>query len=140
MIESEQAKCDRIQPTTPSTNAIATERQTTITMGKAANDGFPYQGDNDCDRPACDDMMTKLKRAAQAAAAESSTTTKTKKKAPSPSVVECPLGSAELGRSSWGLLHSMVSCYSVVARTQKQGALQNEVVVGLTFIIITLFC
>jgi hypothetical protein len=100
-------------------------------MGKATNDGFPFPGDNDCDRPACDDMMTKLQRAAQAAAAESATKT-TKKKAPSPSVVECPLGSAELGRSSWGLLHSMVSCYSVVARTQNMAH-------GLTLINITRF-
>lgn len=49
----------------------------------------------DCDRPACDDMMSKLKKAAQAAAK------KTKK-------MDCPLGTADMGRSSWGLLHSMV--------------------------------
>jgi hypothetical protein len=61
----------------------------------------------DCDRPACDDMMNKLQKAAQAAG-KTMATKKTKKK------VDCPLGTADLGRSSWGLLHSMVSGTIVV--------------------------
>ena len=59
-----------------------------------------FFGIDDCDRPACDDMVSMMN--ASAAAAASKPVRETEKK------VECPLGTAELGRSSWGLLHSMV--------------------------------
>jgi hypothetical protein len=80
-------------------------------MGKA-NDHVVFKNDHpaDCDRPACDDMMSKLKKAAQAAAAATAPPTTTTKSTPVV-VVDSgggPLGSADLGRSTWGLLHSMV--------------------------------
>jgi mitochondrial FAD-linked sulfhydryl oxidase len=82
-------------------------------MGKA-NDHVVFKNDHpaDCDRPACDDMMSKLKKAAQAAAAATAAPpTPTANTKSTPVVVDSPggpLGSADLGRSTWGLLHSMV--------------------------------
>jgi len=59
----------------------------------------------DCDRPACDEMTSMFEKAAEAAKHQS-------KKKPPPSATatkkECPAGSAQLGRSTWTLLHSMV--------------------------------
>jgi hypothetical protein len=54
----------------------------------------PLFGEDDCDRPACHDMMSQMKKASQASQ---------DKKA-----VECPPNSGVLGRASWTLLHTMV--------------------------------
>ena len=66
---------------------------------------------DDCDRPACDDVQSMFQKAAAAAEASrtsstSSSTVVVEKKATMKSA--CPAGSAELGRSTWTLLHSMV--------------------------------
>lgn len=53
---------------------------------------------DDCDRPACDDMVSMLKKARASA---------TTSAAP-PSEEECPPKSGALGTASWTLLHSMV--------------------------------
>jgi hypothetical protein len=54
----------------------------------------PLFGEDDCDRPACHDMMSQMKKASQASQ---------EKKA-----VDCPPNSGVLGRASWTLLHTMV--------------------------------
>jgi hypothetical protein len=61
---------------------------------------------DDCERPACDDMASMLRQAhtrsqTTAAAASKETVAAAEK-------VECPPRTAELGRASWTLLHTMV--------------------------------
>lgn len=53
-----------------------------------------------CDRPACDDMVSMLKKAQAYSADQKAADT-----------IVCPPNSAELGRSSWTLLHSMAAWY-----------------------------
>ena len=57
--------------------------------------------DEDCERPSCDDV----KKALPASMEELQAMAKKQKEKQK---VECPPNSAELGRSSWKLLHSMV--------------------------------
>jgi hypothetical protein len=56
---------------------------------------------DDCERPSCDDITKALPTSMEEFQAMS-------KKAKENKKVECPLRSAQLGRSSWNLLHSMV--------------------------------
>jgi hypothetical protein len=109
------------QPDPTSSTTRNDERRTT--MGKANDHGVVKNDPTvDCDRPACDDMMSKLKKAAQAAATAPPSPTATKSSAADSGG---PLGSADLGRSTWGLLHSMVREWYLctkslaAARTQK---------------------
>jgi hypothetical protein len=57
--------------------------------------------DDDCDRPSCDDIKQALPKSMEEFQALT-------KKHAAKKKVECPLRSAELGRSSWNLLHTMV--------------------------------
>mmetsp|Transcript_10878 Transcript_10878/g.16789 ORF Transcript_10878/g.16789 Transcript_10878/m.16789 type:complete len:175 (+) Transcript_10878:107-631(+) len=60
---------------------------------------------DDCDRPACDDTVSALSKAmasVQRKEEESKNNTSSK---------ECPPKSAELGKSSWTLLHTMAAWY-----------------------------
>lgn len=59
-------------------------------------------GDEDCDRPACDDVKKALPQSMEDIKVLTAKHAAKKK-------VECPPRSAELGRSSWKLLHGMVS-------------------------------
>jgi hypothetical protein len=59
-------------------------------------------GDADCERPACDDVKKALPTSLD------DLTTMVAKRAAADQKVECPPRSADLGRSSWKLLHSMV--------------------------------
>lgn len=65
--------------------------------------------DEDCDRPACDDITSMFKAAS---AEETKKQKKEKERKPLPgdasTAVECPPSSAELGTGTWQLLHSMV--------------------------------
>lgn len=61
-------------------------------------------GDEDCERPACDDVKQALPKSMEELQAMAQKHAANKK-------VECPPRSAELGRSSWKLLHAMV-CWS----------------------------
>lgn len=57
----------------------------------------------DCDRPACDEILNMFNAAKERHLSS-------KKEAAKPAtVVECPPKSSELGRASWTLLHTMVS-------------------------------
>ena len=63
---------------------------------------------DDCERPACDDMVSMLKAASDRAhKAEVDKQIKDEEKISA--AIQCPPKSAELGRSSWTLLHTMVS-------------------------------
>jgi hypothetical protein len=68
---------------------------------------------DDCDRPACDDMTAMLKAASNRlrsnTTAYTTTTNKTDDSKITRPALQCPPKSPELGRSSWTLLHAMVS-------------------------------
>jgi hypothetical protein len=96
---------------------------TTIANNSGNNMTKKKTFEEDCIRPACDDikdMMQHAKAASASATTASSkpslTTTATATTATQQQ--ECPPGSAELGRSSWTLLHSMVRtcCVSMLHR------------------------
>ena len=57
--------------------------------------------DEDCDRPACEDIQKALPKTMEEMKAMS-------KKQAAKAKVQCPPQSPELGRSSWKLLHTMV--------------------------------
>lgn len=59
---------------------------------------------DDCERPACDDMVTKLKQMSLSSSAMAN-------KAVESTKVQCPPSSGEIGKGSWNLLHSMVAWY-----------------------------
>ena len=66
---------------------------------------IPFGGD-DCDRPACDDVKDAM--------AKSGLQLERTKRQPNFATkgvvtMDCPVNTAQLGRSSWTLLHSMVS-------------------------------
>mmetsp|Transcript_100158 Transcript_100158/g.287738 ORF Transcript_100158/g.287738 Transcript_100158/m.287738 type:complete len:167 (-) Transcript_100158:241-741(-) len=61
-------------------------------------------GDEDCERPACDDIKRNIPKSLEQLQAMTEKHAAKKK-------VECPPRSAELGRSSWKLLHSMAAWY-----------------------------
>lgn len=65
--------------------------------------GFLF-GDEDCERPACDDVKQALPKSMEELQAMAQKHAANKK-------VECPPRSAELGRSSWKLLHAMTAWY-----------------------------
>jgi hypothetical protein len=67
--------------------------------------------EEDCERPACDDIKKALPSSIDEAKAMS-------KKLASKQKVQCPPRSAELGRSSWNLLHSMVRPVSFIYSRQ----------------------
>jgi FAD-linked sulfhydryl oxidase len=60
--------------------------------------------DEDCERPACDDIKMNLPSSMEELHSMA-------KKQAAKKKVECPPRSAELGRSSWKLLHSMAAWY-----------------------------
>jgi len=60
---------------------------------------------DDCDRPACDDIKDALPKSMAEVEALRRKLAKQQEK------VECPPRSAELGRASWKLLHSMAAWY-----------------------------
>lgn len=71
---------------------------------------------DDCDRPACDDMVTMLKAASDRVHASEQVTVNVNAEEKTQRGVgtlnpqsPCPPKSAELGRSSWTLLHTLVS-------------------------------
>ena len=73
-----------------------------MTEKKFANlpDAFRKKLLDDCDRPACDDIVAGLK----AASSQSKS-----KGLPTPgAALDCPPNGPQLGSSSWTLLHSMV--------------------------------
>ena len=67
---------------------------------KTRKSGGLFDND-DCERPACDDIKKALPSSTEELQAMSQKLASKKK-------VQCPPRSAELGRSSWKLLHSMV--------------------------------
>lgn len=71
----------------------------------------PFSPLDDCDRPACDDIITKFMAAKTAmeeggGSGEKPNAKNTPKQ--QENKVECPPSSAELGTGTWTLLHSMV--------------------------------
>eukprot|EP00934_Nitzschia_sp_Nitz4_P003715 Nitzschia sp. Nitz4//scaffold29_size155292//67567//68205//NITZ4_002657-RA/size155292-processed-gene-0.46-mRNA-1//-1//CDS//3329546445//3705//frame0 len=61
-------------------------------------------GDQDCERPACDDIKQALPKSMEDLQAMA-------KKHQAKKKVECPPRSAEIGRSTWKLLHTMAAWY-----------------------------
>jgi hypothetical protein len=80
---------------------LPSERYYSFTMPPAKAKGGGLFGDEDCERPACDDIKQTLPKSMEEFQAMTQKHAAKKK-------VECPPRSAELGRSSWKLLHSMV--------------------------------
>lgn len=78
--------------------------------------------DTDCERPACDEMQAVLPKSMaeieEMKKKYHDNETKTKK-------VACPPGSAELGRSSWKLLHSMSAWYPEQPTPQQKTKMSN---------------
>lgn len=71
-----------------------------FSFSKTRKSGGLFDND-DCERPACDDIKKALPSSTEELQAMSQKLAAKKK-------VQCPPRSAELGRSSWKLLHSMV--------------------------------
>jgi hypothetical protein len=66
---------------------------------------------DDCERPACDDMASMLRQAhsrSQTTAAAAAAAAASKETVTATEQVGCPPRTAELGKASWTLLHTMV--------------------------------
>ncbi|KAL7566108.1 hypothetical protein ACA910_003882 [Epithemia clementina (nom. ined.)] len=61
---------------------------------------------DDCDRPACDDVASKMQQMMMASQKADSVASNSSSKE-----IQCPPKSGELGRASWTLLHSMAAWY-----------------------------
>jgi len=72
----------------------------------------------DCERPACDEMKAVLPTSM-------AQIEEMKKKYEREKKVECPLGSAELGRGAWNLLHSMAAWYPDQPTTRQKEMMTN---------------
>ena len=68
---------------------------------------------DDCDRPACDDVKTMFSKAMAATktggAAKTGPETSANPRFGKTTGIECPPSRSVIGKSSWNLLHSMVS-------------------------------
>ena len=80
--------------------------------------GGLFQNDDDCERPACDDVKSML----PSSMAEFE---EMKKKHEKRKKVECPPGSEELGLGTWKLLHSMAAWYPDQPTKQQQNGMTN---------------
>ena len=81
-----------------SATAVTLPIKDSLSMAKQREGLF---GEEDCDRPACDDVKQAFPKSMEEFQALSDKYAAKKK-------VECPPRSADLGRSSWKLLHTMV--------------------------------
>jgi FAD-linked sulfhydryl oxidase len=112
---------------------------------------FPYESLSDCDRPACDDIVSMFQEASRAAGAESArsaseashniansktaaampesstphTPTKPVTKATHSLDEACPPSSAKLGQSTWTLLHTMAAWYPDEPTTTEQTSMKR---------------
>jgi len=90
---------------------------------KKVNDSVGSKGlfqDTDCERPACDDVKSFLPNSISEIEEMKKQYKRNEKKE-----VQCPPGTAELGRSSWKLLHSMAAWYSDKPTTEQQNRMKN---------------
>jgi Erv1 / Alr family len=112
---------------TTTTNLAIMAKQSSATPN--AKNPFPYESLSDCDRPACDDIVSMFQKASKAASdaesvekgnAKPSTTTDASVVGTSERAISkekysvddvCPPSSAKLGRSTWTLLHTMAAWY-----------------------------
>lgn len=89
-----------------------------ITMAPSASNKKPLFQNEDCDRPACDDVASVLPKSMEEVEA-------IRRKVQAKKKVECPPKSAELGRSSWTLLHCMAAWYPDQPTTQQKSRITN---------------
>ena len=82
------------------------------------NGGLFGNSSEDCERPACDDVKSALPKSMAEVEA-------LRKRIENKKAVECPPRTAELGRSSWKLLHSMAAWYPDKPTTQQQSRMTN---------------
>lgn len=69
--------------------------------------GTPFRGD-DCDRPACDDVKDAMANSGLLKTLEPSRSRQRQPNFASSQKLDCPVNTAQLGQSSWTLLHTMV--------------------------------
>jgi mitochondrial FAD-linked sulfhydryl oxidase len=80
-----------------------------------------FQND-DCDRPACDDIAKSLPKSMEEVQALKK---RLEEQQSQNATVECPPKSAELGRSSWKLLHSMAAWYPEQPTKEQKTRISN---------------
>jgi len=88
---------------------------------RPAMPSMPYGGD-DCDRPACDDVKDAMAKTGLMNVADVGN-----KRQPNfvKKEVNCPVNTAQLGRCSWTLLHTMAAWYPDTPSSQDQSMMTN---------------
>jgi len=110
MAGSDESPADRFKKAIPSSSSSSSSPQKPRGGGAVLNSIL-----DDCDRPACDDMMSKLQQmsstASAATVAAPSNSGRKNGTGNSLQPVQCPPSSGEIGTGSWNLLHSMAAWY-----------------------------
>lgn len=93
------------------------EKETNLPIASFSTMKLPKGLTDDCDRPACDDTVSALTAALNRVQKQQQQQQETKSK--ETTTKECPPTSAQLGRSTWDLLHSMVRELCVVCAKKR---------------------
>ena len=81
---------------------------------------IPSIKEDDCERPACSDTVSAMKKLmTEMENSERSSKKKTKKK------IQCPPNSATIGKGTWTLLHSMAAWYPDSPSNNDQITIKN---------------
>jgi len=97
----------------------------------------PFSWQDDCERPSCDDIMSKFKAARDRSHQKQQQSNSSKHENPTTSTVsvdsddtpplQCPPNSQILGQSTWTLLHTMAAWYPDQPTQQEQTSMTNFV-------------